>query len=158
MASELPGIEWHLGEKEIHKLLQLPERSNPLRPFLTSNGSNVINHAPLLAIGTLDEQGRPWVSLWGGEPSFARSTGQSVITIEAVVDLSNDPVLSNLLGTDNNKGEIKSGKMIAGLGIDPENRDRVKLFGRILSGNVMAMKDGLAQVVIVAAVEQSTGV
>jgi hypothetical protein len=157
MASELPGIEWHEGERMIHKLLGLPERSNPLRPFLTSNSVNVINHACLIAIGTLDEQGTPWTTLWGGKSSFMRSTGESLITIEAVVDSRNDPVLSILLGKNATEGEVKPGKMISGLGIDIENRDRAKLFGRTISGYVKATEDGLAQVMIVAMVEQSTG-
>lgn len=157
MAPDLPGIEWHMGETQIHKLLGLPERSNPLRSFLTPNSVNVINHACLIAIGTLDEQGTPWTTLWGGESSFMRSTGQSLITIKAVVDSRNDPVLSIFLGKDTVEGEVKPGKMISGLGIDIENRDRAKLFGRILSGHVKATEDGLAQVLIVATVEQSTG-
>lgn len=46
----------------------------------------MVQHAPLLALGTLDEQKRPWTTVWGGKAGFARPIAESAIAISALVD------------------------------------------------------------------------
>lgn len=59
-------IDWHEGELAVHKLLKVPTRPNPTSAGLPASYGYRIAAAPLLALGTLDNEGRPWTTLWGG--------------------------------------------------------------------------------------------
>ncbi|MCJ1478406.1 hypothetical protein MMC13_007086 [Lambiella insularis] len=132
------SIGWHEGERRMHSLMQVVnEFENPTDLSLTPGGAYLLGTAPLLAIGTLGQDGRPWTSIWGGEPGFSRPLGSSNIGIKTLVDRRHDPVLNALLG-DLPDGEVakenNQGQSISGLAIDLAARTRVKLAGRMCVG------------------------
>jgi len=154
-------VQWHAGEQEMHKLLKVPEQDNPTSPFLTPFGSNLLLRSPLVALGTLDAEGRPWTSLWGGERGFSRAMAQSIIGLKTTVEKTYDPVVETLFGGKDD-GEViqekgADGKMVGGLAIDLENRMRVKLYGRMVAGALSATEEGIGEVQLVVKIEQSLG-
>jgi ferredoxin-NADP reductase/predicted pyridoxine 5'-phosphate oxidase superfamily flavin-nucleotide-binding protein len=129
------AMPWNEGEEKMHKLFQVTGLDNPTATMLTPQGAYLLQRAPLLALGTLDAQNRPWTTLWGGEPGFSEPLGGGVVGTRAIVDGSNDPVVEALVG-GSPKGEAVQGnqKMVSGLTIDLVTRKRVKIFGRMVAG------------------------
>lgn len=160
MASYAAAAEWHPGEAEMQKRLRVPDMDNPTSPFLTPQASNTLASSPLIALGTLDANGRPWTTLWGGEAGFSRTIAQGIIGVKTTVDRENDPVLKELLG-DNADGEVVQvdgvGKMVSGLTINLQTRRRVKLYGRMVAGALSATDEGVGEVQLVVHIEQSLG-
>lgn len=160
MAFYEADTQWHEGEEKMHKLLRVPNQDNPTQPYLTPMASNVLIRSPLVALGTLDAQGRPWTTVLGGEAGFSRAIAQSIIGLKATVDLTYDPVVETLLG-GNADGEVVqvkgTGKMVGGLAIDLETRRRVKLYGRMVAGALSATEKGIGEVQLVVKIEQSLG-
>ncbi|KAJ5216076.1 Riboflavin synthase-like beta-barrel [Penicillium cinerascens] len=159
MASVLAGtIPWHDGEEKMHRLLRVPDMDNPAVPYLSANGGYFLTKAPLLAVGTIDAQGRPWTSLWGGKEGFAAPIAESMIGLRTQVDSTYDPVVKELLGSqaiDNTGAPLQSpGNMISGLAIHLEHRRRWKLFGRMVAGSLDG-DQGQAQLVV--KIEESLG-
>lgn len=153
-------VQWNEGEEEMHRILRVPHRENPSSPFLTPNGANLLMRCPLLALGTLDSQGRPWTTLIGGEAGFSRPIAQSIIGIKTLVDRAHDPVVETLLGADADGEPVRiegNGKMVSGLAIDLENRRRVKIYGRMVGGALAATTPGVGEVQVVVKIEQSLG-
>ena len=146
--SDMPSrIDWHAGERAAHKLLKAPTPShNPTSPGLPRPYAQRIAASPLVAFGTLDRDGRPWTTLWGGERGFARPVAPGMLGVNATVG-GDDPVFGELwrgAGADGfvrPDGGEESLKILGGLSIDPETRDRVKFAGRRLAGAVVA-KEG----------------
>ncbi len=160
-------IEFHEGEVTMRSLLHVPEGDNPTSPGLSPHAARLLHKSSLLAIGTLDEEGRPWTTLLGGEPGFARSLGQSIIGVKILVDRKHDPVLNILLGKQQD-GEVyeagKDGRLMSALGIHLPTRDRVKLWGKMIAGAVSqpdtgadVKEDVRAEVQLVFAIQQSLG-
>lgn len=153
-------VQWNAGEEEMHKLLKVPEQDNPTSPFLTPFASSLLIRSPLVAIGTLDSEDRPWTSLWGGESGFSRAIAQNIIGVKTTVDKTYDPVVEKLFeGKDDGEviQEKGKGKMVGGLAIDLESRRRVKLYGRMIAGALSATEDGIGEVQLVVKIEQSLG-
>ncbi|GFG27155.1 hypothetical protein IFM61606_07173 [Aspergillus udagawae] len=133
MSSVVAGsIPWHDGEEKMQKLLQVPHRDNPTVPFITPRAGHLIKQSPLLAIGTLDQEGRPWSSIWGGEKGFATPISHSTFDIKTPIGTTYDPVVESLLLDSTNN----SGKVVSFLALDLENRQRVKLHGRVAAGSL----------------------
>lgn len=161
-------LGWHSGETAMHSLLQVPYQENPTSPFLTPGAAYMLQSAPLLALGTIDKEGRPWTTVWGGEPGFSRPIAQSVVGVKTLVDRKHDPVVETLLG-GRDDGEVVreegSGRMVSGLVIDLERRKRVKLYGRMVAGALARLggegeednDDGTGEVQLVVKIEQSLG-
>lgn len=158
---------WHEGEEQVHSLLRVPYQENPTSPFLTPGAAYLLQTSPLLAVGTLDDQGQPWTTVWGGEPGFARSIGQSIVGVKTLVDRLFDPVVGALIGGKDD-GEVSiehaGGKMVSGLAIDLAKRKRVKLYGRMVGGALDRLDSddqdknmGAGQVQLAMRVEQSLG-
>jgi len=59
----------------MHSLLHVPNSDNPTTPGMSPHATLLLHISTSLAIGTLDDDGRPWTTLFGGEPGFARSLG-----------------------------------------------------------------------------------
>jgi hypothetical protein len=160
MAFYEADTQWHDGEKEMRKLLHVPDHDNPTSPMLTTYAAGTLQRSPLLALGTLDSKGRPWTTLWGGEPGFARAITQQVIGMRATIDRLNDPV-AEILFEGKADGEVVqaegNGKMVSGLGINLETRSRVKLFGRMVAGSLQSTEEGIGDVQLVVKIEQSLG-
>jgi NAD(P)H-flavin reductase/predicted pyridoxine 5'-phosphate oxidase superfamily flavin-nucleotide-binding protein len=166
------AMPWNEGEEKMRQLLRVPDQDNPTSSMLTPQASFLLQRAPLLALGTLDSQGRPWTTLWGGRPGFSEPLGSGIIGTRTNVDGENDPVVQALVG-DTAKGEMLQGseKMISGLTIDLMTRKRVKIAGRVLASSLgevnIETEDGVAlppgspkhqdQLQLVTKIDQSLG-
>ncbi|KAI9665999.1 MAG: hypothetical protein M1821_003934 [Bathelium mastoideum] len=133
------ALPWHDGEHRAHALLHVYERDNPTLSSLAPRAGYRLQNDPLLAIGTLDTQKRPWTTLWGGEAGFARPIAQDIIGVKTLVDGAFDPVVEALVGkTEGNGGQIVKeqgkGRMVSGLSIHLDQRHRWKLYGRMIAG------------------------
>lgn len=152
--------QWHKGEEEMHRLLRVPEQDNPTSYFLAPYAAHQLMQSPLLALGTIDSEGRPWTSLWGGERGFARAISQEIIGIQATIDRSYDPV-AEVLFDGKADGELiraeGQGKMVGGLGIDLEARRRIKLYGRMAVGALISTEEGAGEAQLAIKIEQSLG-
>ncbi|EFY91243.1 hypothetical protein MAC_02670 [Metarhizium acridum CQMa 102] len=99
-----------------------------------------VRQSPLVALGTLDDDGRPWTSIWGGERGFAAPVAEGVLAFNSAVDMRHDPVFQALWTNRGHDGIVRPndgrGKMMSALSIDLETRDRVKLGGVMVAGAV----------------------
>ncbi|KAK3349355.1 hypothetical protein B0T25DRAFT_459192 [Lasiosphaeria hispida] len=142
---------WHPGERAVHALLHVPtaSRPNPTAPGLPPQYGYRLAASSLVALGTVDSGGRVWTTVWGGERGFARAIAKGVIGVQSDVG-EGDPVVESLLasvaGAD---GVVRpEGRVaMAGLGIDLETRDRVKIAGRMLVGARVGREVQLGMVV-----------
>ncbi|KAL9035722.1 MAG: hypothetical protein Q9180_004707 [Flavoplaca navasiana] len=157
-------IEWHHGEASIQKKLHVPYQDNPTSPFLSPHAARLLPHVSLLALGTLDDAGRPWTTLLGGAPGFIRPVGQSIVGIKTPVDPLYDPVINILLNgkyQGENVDQGKTTRLVSGLGIHLATRSRVKLAGKLVAGALdrISMQDygEMAEAQLVIKVEQSLG-
>ncbi|KAH6679118.1 oxidoreductase-like protein [Halenospora varia] len=154
--------QWHTGEEQMHKLLRVPQRDNPTKPYLTPNAAQTLMRSPLVALGALDSEGRPWTTILGGEAGFSQPIAQGIIGMKTTVDMVHDPVVETLLGEAKDGSviqvkELGKGKMVSGLAIDLETRRRVKLFGRMIAGAVSGTEEGIGEAQVVVKIEQSLG-
>ncbi|KAI1265407.1 hypothetical protein F5Y18DRAFT_386461 [Xylariaceae sp. FL1019] len=139
--------QWHPGELAMHRTLHVPTRDNPTVDGLKEAHGYRVAVSPLVAFGTLDEEGRPWATVWGGEKGFTRPVAENVLGVNANPGAW-DPVLEALLGRvkkidGKEEDEIvrpEGGKVMAALSLDLETRDRVKLAGKMIAG--VARKTG----------------
>ncbi|KAJ4983679.1 oxidoreductase [Stagonosporopsis vannaccii] len=133
------AMGWSEGEEKMHKLMRVPDQDNPTSTMLTPQASFMLQRAPLLAIGTLDAESRPWTTVWGGAPGFSEPIGGDFVGTRTLVDSKYDPVVQSLIGGAE-KGEMLQpkgdGKMLAGLAIDLVTRKRVKIAGKMAAGTV----------------------
>ena len=126
---------WHDGESSIHHTLHVPEYDNPTSFGLNGAAGYMLQISSMLAVGTLDTEERPWTTLLGGEPGFARSFGTNVVGVKAIVGRKHDPVIETLLNTES------KGRALSALGIHLDSRNRVKLSGRFLGGGLIDPTD-----------------
>ncbi|KAJ4377948.1 hypothetical protein N0V83_000778 [Neocucurbitaria cava] len=162
------ALPYNEGEEKMHCLLRVPDRDNPTSTMLTPQASFMLQRGPLLALGTLDSQSRPWTTLWGGSPGFSEPLGGGFIGTRTLVDGKNDPVVQALVGGAE-EGEmlqpVAGGKILAGLAIDLMTRKRVKISGKMVAGTLKEVDVEVegqadtkqAQIQIVTKIEQSLG-
>ncbi|RYP16346.1 hypothetical protein DL765_005196 [Monosporascus sp. GIB2] len=165
---------WHEGELAVHSLLKVsPRYENPTSAGLPPQLGYRVAISPLVAVGALDEHGRPWTALLGGERGFARPVAQGILGIQSLVNRRHDPVVRSLIGNLASDGELarpedaEDGvKLMSGLSIDLDTRDRVKLAGRMVVGTVAGRPDGrgrngaessVSEVQLAMLVEESLG-
>lgn len=137
MLSRVAG--WHQGEEAMHQLLKVPSRDNPTVQGLPGSYAMRVTQSPLVALGTLDAEGRPWTSIWGGERGFAQPVAQGVLGFNSGVDTQHDPVFEALWNGSREVGKVVEysdvgGRVMSALAIDLDTRDRVKLAGRMIAG------------------------
>jgi ferredoxin-NADP reductase/predicted pyridoxine 5'-phosphate oxidase superfamily flavin-nucleotide-binding protein len=158
------AMPWHEGENKMHQLTKVGDFDNPNSPFLQPRAASMVQRYPLLAIGTLDKQGRPWATVWGGEVPLAQQVAKDIIGIRTIVDSKTDPVVQTIYeGKDDGEviHEQGAGRMISGLSIHLEQRNRMKLFGRMVAGALNTHEEGLpgsgsvGQIQLVVHIEQS---
>lgn len=156
----------------MRSLLHVPDGDNPTSAGLSPYAKRLLHISSLLAVGTLDDhddEGRPWTTLLGGEPGFAKSLGQSIIGVKTMIDQKYDPVVEILL-SDKQDGEVHEeegrGRPISALAIHLATRERVKLSGTMIAGALLnhgptpeAEQDGngAMEVHLVFAIQQSLG-
>ena len=163
------SIRFHEGEEKMRSLLHVPDGDNPTSPGLAPYAKRLLHISSLLALGTLDAEGRPWTTLLGGEPGFARSLGQSIVGVKTLVDRKFDPVIRLLLG-DKEDGEVHeendNGRLVSALGIHLATRERVKVSGKMVAGalghhrrgsEADENESGAVEVQLVLAIQQSIG-
>ncbi|KAE8151210.1 oxidoreductase FAD-binding protein [Aspergillus avenaceus] len=136
MVSLLTGAyPYHEGELMMRSLLRLPSyvnAINPTSPSLSYGAAYLLLNSPLIALGSIDREGRPWSTLWGGETGFAKPLPQSKLDVRTPVDSIYDP-LADILLVDSAR---EPGQLISGLVVDLEHRRRAKLFGRAINGSI----------------------
>lgn len=142
----------------MYSMLRVPEGENPTSLGLSPYGSHLVHRSPLLALGVLDREGRPWTTILGGEPAFMRPLGQSVVGVRTLAASGFDPVLELLLD-DIHGGDANDGRVISGLAIDLATRNRVKLSGRLVPGRLAfeAHDDSVGKIQLMVKVESSLG-
>lgn len=167
------ALPWNAGEEKMHALLRVPSQDNPTSTMLTPQASFMLQRGPLLALGTLDSQSRPWTTIWGGSPGFSEPLGGGYIGTRTLVDGKYDPVVQALVGGAE-EGEMlqpkDDGKMLSGLAFDLMTRKRVKFCGKMVAGTVRKVNvdfaDGLErggalekqdQIQLVTKIDQSLG-
>jgi hypothetical protein len=156
-------LSFHNGEVKMHELLHVPDRDNPTSDFLSPGAGYMVMHSPLLALGTTDQHGRIWTSIYGGEAGFARPIAESVIGVKTAVDRTYDPVIEALLGPNASVGEVVKAngpkKVISGLAIDLENRKRVKIAGSFIAGAIQEaeISNGPLEVQMAINIDESLG-
>ncbi|KAK4901697.1 hypothetical protein LTR27_001469 [Elasticomyces elasticus] len=160
-------MSWHEGETAMQRLMKVPDMDNPTVPALSPQLANHLQIAPLIAIGTLDKQGRPWTTLWGGEKGFARPLGGGIVGFRTAVTGHFDPVVEELVGQDATGEVVKEegeGRIVSGLTIDLETRKRVKMCGRMVAGalntrddEITGRNESVAEIQLVLKIEQSLG-
>jgi hypothetical protein len=134
MPARLQGF--HDGETAMHSLLKVSPGMNPTAAGLPMSFAMRVVEAPLVAVGTLDAQGQPWTSIWGGEKGFAQPVAEGVLGLNSRVDMVHDPVYEALWAEQAGEGGVvQPGKMVSGLAIDLASRDRVKLMGVMVAGS-----------------------
>ncbi|KAL2187582.1 hypothetical protein L209DRAFT_742848 [Thermothelomyces heterothallicus CBS 203.75] len=117
--------------------------------------------SPLVAVGTLDDEGRPWTSIWGGERGFARPVAQDILGVQSLVDTAHDPVIQALMGEAAEREVVRpeGGRTVRALTIDLEARDRVKLAGKMVVNTVAGRPDNnpVGEVQLAMQVQESLG-
>ncbi|KAK2590555.1 hypothetical protein QQS21_011757 [Conoideocrella luteorostrata] len=158
MPAQLSGF--HDGEAAMRNMLKVPSGGNPTAPGLPMSYAMRVRQSPLIALGTLDSQGRPWTTIWGGERGFAGAITQDVLGLKSAVDRRYDPVFEAFWKEANSDGIVQpnngQGKMMSALAIDLETRDRVKLAGVFIAGAVVTDGDN-TDVQAAIAVTESLG-
>src|ERR1700760_1442420 len=101
------AMQWSDGEHRMHNLMKVPEYENPTSDYLSPGVGYMILQSPIMAIGVIGEDKRPWTSIWGGEMGFVRPLGGSLIGIRTDVDVKFDPVLEALTKAEFGKGMKK---------------------------------------------------
>lgn len=179
MTLHLQRPSWHAGELAVHKMVHVPTPENPTTAGFPARYGYRVQQSPLVALGALDDDGRPWTTVWGGVPGFARPIGHDLLMAGSLVDVDHDPVISALFGSGGpgkedgkdrkyqmDPAEFASGggKVMSGLSIDLATRDRVKLGGRLVEGGVVMEpgplgggQDGVGRAEMVVLIEEGLG-
>ncbi|OQN98417.1 hypothetical protein B0A48_15686 [Cryoendolithus antarcticus] len=160
-------LPMHEGEVAMMKAMHAPVVDNPSFPAVSPQLANHLQIAPLIAIGTLDKQGRPWTTLWGGQKGLAQSLGGNVIGIKTAVAGRHDPVVEELMGKEATGTIVREegqGRMVSGVTMDLQTRKRVKLFGHMIAGALMVREDEateahehVVEIQLVLKIDQSLG-
>ena len=136
MPSRLSTGSWHDGELQMHRILKAPTNGYANADGLpTSFGMRVVQ-SPIIAVGTMDADENIWTTIWGSQRGFAQPIAEDVLGMRSKMDMKYDPVAKAILA-DRVEGGMQlnggRGKLISGLAIDLETRDRVKLMGRMVA-------------------------
>ncbi|KAF9359319.1 hypothetical protein BGX26_012604 [Mortierella sp. AD094] len=156
---------WHSGERKIQDLMHVREavqdQSSTSRPFLTTQMQEFVPGLNYFFIGTLDDQGRPWVSILTGPKGFLQSPNSKYLEIRTRLTRHSeqtkaaaDPIFSNLV-----RGEtFKNGKRMWGaVALDFSNRRRNKMNGVFYPDGLLAVDEASGELQLRLIVEQSIG-
>lgn len=164
MTLHLESCSFHPGELAVQRLLHVPPMRNPNAAGLGANYVRRVIASPLVAVGALDHDGRPWTTILGGEAGFAQPLDHDVVRtlddippsllgggqfrasspavrpdvyMHSLANLRDDPAVRALLDLDVQEKDLGRGdKLISALSIDLATRDRVKLMGRLAAGGI----------------------
>jgi predicted pyridoxine 5'-phosphate oxidase superfamily flavin-nucleotide-binding protein len=116
---------FHCGEQAVQARAGMRERIEQVgqrfvRKFMPEQHRAFFEELPMLLVGSLDPQGRPWASALAGLPGFITSPDPSMLSVEAQ-PFESDPLTLNL----------SVGAPVGLLGIQLETRRRNRANGRI---------------------------
>lgn len=116
---------FHPGEQHIQERLGIKDILEPvaaqfIRDHMPDQHREFFAQLPFLALGSVDEQGRPWASILSGEPGFVSSPDDKTLVVSAL-PVEGDPLNAHL----------KKGADIGVLGLELETRRRNRLSGEI---------------------------
>ncbi|KAF9946711.1 hypothetical protein BGZ72_011207 [Mortierella alpina] len=157
---------WHSGERKMQDLIHVRDAvqnsSSFFRPFLTTQMQDFVPGLNYFFIGTLDKQGRPWVSILTGPLGFLHSPDIKTLEIKTRLHINTietehcdpDPLFFNLL----NGETFKDGKhMWGGVALDFTNRRRNKMNGVLYPRDVLAADQSSGELHVRLTVEQTIG-
>ncbi|KAJ3562452.1 hypothetical protein NP233_g9565 [Leucocoprinus birnbaumii] len=131
--------KWHPGEAVVQGIMNLPARVSI---------AAIINYLPeqhrifyttrllFLPVTTLDEDGRPWVSILSsrdGQPQYISSPDTTSLRIQAYV-WDNDPIIHNLVGGW--VGSPRKPPLMSAIGLEPATRRRNKFAGYVTNASL----------------------
>ncbi|AUX36254.1 MULTISPECIES: pyridoxamine 5'-phosphate oxidase family protein [Sorangium] len=120
------GSPYHPGEMAVQERAGVRERAEKagrrvIRDFMPDQHRELFAKLPLLLVGSLDAQGRPWASLLVGRPGFIASPDPRTLAVNAR-PLPGDPLAAHLV----------AGAPVGLLGIQLETRRRNRMNGTIV--------------------------
>ena len=120
-----PASPWHDGERAIQERLGVAQRmevfgQKVIRDFMPEQHQQFFARLPLLVLGTVDAEGRPWASVLEGAHGFAHAPDARVLRIDALPPHA-DPA----------RAALTPGAPLGLLGIELHSRRRNRLNGRV---------------------------
>eukprot|EP01112_Ceratiomyxa_fruticulosa_P022813 TRINITY_DN8481_c0_g1_i1.p1 TRINITY_DN8481_c0_g1~~TRINITY_DN8481_c0_g1_i1.p1 ORF type:complete len:592 (+),score=114.26 TRINITY_DN8481_c0_g1_i1:172-1947(+) len=144
MYSQPQGHKWHEGELAMQRKSGFENvygsHSDWIADYLPTQHAFFYMSLNYFVLATLDERGRPWVSLVTGGPGFVRPIGKTHLKI-ITRPILGDPLSHNI-------SKSVSDSLIAGLGIEFRNRRRNKVNGRLVTSQTSFGADGTLTIVI----------
>lgn len=137
MPTNLKG--WHQGERALQGKLGFGDAVRMNYTYITSympeqhrvfHTSNI----PFIPVAILDEDGRPWSSVFAGkagEVGFVKSSDEYSMSID-LVTWEGDPLLRGLKGRRDEIGRV----LMAGVGVELSTRRRNKFAGWVESSSI----------------------
>lgn len=118
---------FHPGEQALQERLRVRERmaelgSRVIRDYMPEQHRELFEKLPMLVIGALDQQGRPWATLLTGQPGFIKTPNSYHLELETNSSPI-DPIIKSL----------KIGSAIGLLGIEMETRRRNRVNAEVIS-------------------------
>ncbi|WP_273819700.1 pyridoxamine 5'-phosphate oxidase family protein [Pseudomonas asplenii] len=118
---------WHAGERQMQARVGVAERMAELgtrvvRDYMPDQHRDFFRQLPFMLLGAVDEAGRPWASLFEGEPGFAFSPDPKHLLIDSFPQ-PEDPTYK----------AVRQGAALGLLGIELHTRRRNRINGRIHS-------------------------
>jgi len=116
---------FHDGELAVQERVGVRERiadpgARMIRNAMPAQHRELFEKLPMMMVGSLDDQRRPWASVVVGHPGFVRAVDDRHLRISAGA-LSGDPLALNLL----------AGVPLGMLGIEPHTRRRNRMNGTV---------------------------
>ncbi|WP_255468609.1 pyridoxamine 5'-phosphate oxidase family protein [Reyranella sp. CPCC 100927] len=132
--SESPlGSPFHAGEREAQRRAGVRDRAEQagaraIRDFMPEQHRVFFTQLPMLLIGSVDDENRPWASVLAGRPGFIATPDDKTMRI-AAAPLFGDPLGSTLaVGAD-----------VGLLGIEPHTRRRNRANGKVIALDAAAI-------------------
>ena len=130
---------FHRGERAVQSMLGVRDGIEPwarkvVRPYLPEEHRDFYAALPFLVVAARDSQGRPWVSLVGGDTGFAHSPDPTTLAVEAT-----------FVGGDGLEHALSGGAKVGVLGIELATRRRNRLNGRVSRSDAKGFELGVDQ-------------
>ncbi|KAG0051369.1 hypothetical protein BGZ83_003835 [Gryganskiella cystojenkinii] len=156
---------WHSGEKWVQDQMnvrdQVEQSSAIFRPYLTQQMQEFVPGLEYMFLGTLDSDGRPWVSILAGPKGFMRSPRSKTLEINIAkhelrgLEGVHDPIYNNLVSGESFSQGDKT--MWSGVALDFSNRRRNKMNGVLNKKDLLVADPTTGELHINLTVEQTIG-
>lgn len=133
---------FHAGEQELQRRTGKREQmeafgQKAIQSFMPDQHREFYQNLPFIVAGAVDDKGWPWASIVSGNPGFLETPDDVTLVVNGAAP-TDDPLAA----------AVKAGAPIGFLGMDPSNRRRNRLNGRIAA----SASDGF-----VVAIDQAFG-